>query len=398
MKSFIALLLLSLVCVYARAPLHLTTTPDVIENSYIVVLNDNVTIDLREEHISRVSMVGTFSIAAQWSLVLNGYSATMSREVLEQVLNDPIVSFVEQEHMFYAVQSQTTQTLPNPTGLWGLSRISKRALPNNSQYIYFTTAGSGVDAYIVDTGLYAAHSEFTGRTAAGQTFVSDPSYPGTADGNGHGTHVGSTIGGTIYGVAKSVTLIASKVLTSAGSGSTTGVISGVEFVTSNRAARGNRPSVANLSLGGSASTALDNAVNNAVTAGSVFVVAAGNENQNACNVSPARAANAITVGATTNTDARSSFSNFGTCVGVFAPGSNILGAWIGSTTATNTISGTSMASPHVAGGVALFLGQSSTKTAAAARSYIINSATSGVVTSPGTGSPNLLLYTLAPIS
>jgi len=385
----------SIVFVFGRAPLHLTQ--DVIEDSYIVVLNDNVTVDLREEHISRVSNVGTFTVGAKWELVLNGYSAVMSREVLEQVLNDPIVSFVEQDHLMYAIQSQSVQTLPNPTGLWGLNRIWQRTVSNTNQYTYFTSAGSGVDAYIVDTGIYTAHSEFTGRTAAGQTFVSDPSYPGTADGNGHGTHVASTVAGTQYGVAKLATLIPVKVLTSAGSGSTAGVVSGVEFVTSNRAARGNRPSVANLSLGGSASTALDNAVNNAVSAGSVFAVAAGNENQNACNVSPARAANAITVGATTNTNARSSFSNFGTCVTVFAPGSNILGAWIGSTGATNTISGTSMASPHVAGGAALFLGQSGTKTVAAARSYIVNGATSGVVSSPGTGSPNLLLYTLTAI-
>eukprot|EP01112_Ceratiomyxa_fruticulosa_P005220 TRINITY_DN1581_c1_g1_i2.p1 TRINITY_DN1581_c1_g1~~TRINITY_DN1581_c1_g1_i2.p1 ORF type:complete len:398 (-),score=75.34 TRINITY_DN1581_c1_g1_i2:97-1290(-) len=397
MKSFIALLLLSIVCVYGRAPLHLTQ--DVIENSYIVVLNDNVTASLREEHISRVSMVGTFSIAAKWEVVLNGYSATMSREVLEEVLNDPIVSFVEQDHLMYAIQSQSTQNLGgNAAGLWGLARIWQRTVSSTTQYTYFTSAGSGVDAYIVDTGIYAAHTEFTGRTATGNSFVSDPSYPGTADGNGHGTHVASTVAGTTYGVAKSATLIPVKVLSSSGSGSTTGVVSGVEWVATNRAARGNRPSVANLSLGGSASTALDNAVNNAVTAGSVFVVAAGNENQNACNVSPARAANAITVGATTNTNARSSFSNFGTCVTVFAPGSNILGAWIGGTSATNTISGTSMASPHVAGGAALFLGQSSTKTTAATRSYIVNSATSGVVTSPGTGSPNLLLFTLAAIN
>jgi len=397
MKSFIALLLLSIVCVYGRAPLHLTQ--DVIENSYIVVLNDNVTASLREEHISRVSMVGTFSIGAKWEVVLNGYSATMSREVLEEVLNDPIVSFVEQDHLMYAVQSQSTQQLGNnAAGLWGLARIWQRTVASTTQYTYFTSAGSGVDAYIVDTGLYAAHTEFTGRTATGSNFVSDPSYPGTADGNGHGTHVASTVAGTTYGVAKQATLIPVKVLSSTGSGSTAGVVSGVEWVATSRSSRGNRPSVANLSLGGSASTALDNAVNNAVTAGSVFVVAAGNENQNACNVSPARAANAITVGATTNTNARASFSNFGTCVTVFGPGANILGAWIGGTSATNTISGTSMASPHVAGGVALFLGASSTKTTAAARAYITGSATSGVVTSPGTGSPNLLLFTLAPVS
>jgi len=378
----------------ARAPFHLTDPNHIIPDSYLVVLHDNTTIESRDNHISSLGSV-EFSLRSTWDLVLKGYSATMSKAVLETVLADPLVSFVEQDQMMYASQITTQQLGTLATGLWGINRIWQRTRSVTTQYQYFTTAGVNTDVYVVDTGIYAAHSEFTGRTVAGATFVSDPSYPGTADGNGHGTHVASTSAGTTYGVAKRATLIAVKVLTSAGSGSNAGVIDGVNYVASQFVSRGRRPSAANMSLGGSASAALDTALNNAVTGGVSFVVAAGNENQNSCNVSPARAANAITVGATTNTDARSSFSNFGTCNDIFAPGSSILGAWIGSTTATNTISGTSMASPHVAGAVALFYGNGGTNTPAAARSWLVSSATLNAVTGPGTGSPNRLLFTLA---
>jgi len=378
--------------VYSRAPLHLTE--DVIEDNYLIVFHDNVTSDLRNSHFQSLSVASDFKVTATWSLVLNGYAASMSKATLNSVLEDSIVNYVEQDHWMYASQSLSTQNLGTlEAGLWGLNRVWQRTRSNTNQYQYFTTAGTGVDVYIVDTGLYAAHSEFTGRTVAGQSFVTDTGYPGTADGNGHGTHVGSTTAGTTYGLAKLATLIAVKVLTSAGSGSTAGVVSGVEWVATSRSSRG-RPSVANMSLGGSASTTLDNAVNNAVNGGTSFAVAAGNENQNACNVSPARATSALTVGATTNTDARSSFSNFGTCVVVFAPGSSILGAWIGSTTATNTISGTSMASPHVAGAVALYLGAGGQSSPAAVRTWIVNGSTKNAVTSPGTGSPNNLLYSI----
>jgi len=239
--------------------------------------------------------------------------------------------------------------------------------------------------------------QFTGRVGTGASFVSDGNFGGVTDGNGHGTHVASTVGGTTYGLAKRCTLIAVKVLTASGSGSNAGVVSGVNWVATNYNSR-RRPSVANMSLGGGATTTTDNAVANAVAAGVSFVVAAGNDNANACNYSPARSTAAWTVGSTTNTDARSSFSNFGTCVDVFAPGSSILGAWIGSTSATNTISGTSMASPHAAGGVALYLGHQidiggAIATPAAIKTLLNGRATPNVVTSPGTGSPNRLLFT-----
>ena len=202
---------------------------------------------------------------------------------------------------------------------------------------------------MIDTGIRASHQEFAGRIGNGFTAITDGQ--GTNDCNGHGTHVAGTTGGTTYGVAKQVTLHPVRVLSCSGSGSNSGVIAGVDWVTANHV----KPAVANMSLGGGVSTALDNAVQNSIAAGVSYAVAAGNSNANACNYSPARAANAVTVGSTTSSDARSSFSNFGTCVDLFAPGSSITSAWYTSNTATNTISGTSMASPHVAGALALYL-------------------------------------------
>jgi subtilisin family serine protease len=215
---------------------------------------------------------------------------------------------------------------------------------------------------------------------------------GSNDGNGHGTHVAGTVGGSTYGVAKNVTLVAVRVLDSSGNGTDSGVIAGIDFVTSNHLA--GQPAVANMSLGGGASSALDTAVNNSINDGVTYAVAAGNETQNACNVSPARVANAITVGSTTTSDARSSFSNFGTCLDLFAPGSSITSAWRTSDTATNTISGTSMATPHVTGVAALFLETNPTASPATVAAAIINNSTPNKVTNAGTGSPNRLLFSL----
>jgi aqualysin 1 len=231
---------------------------------------------------------------------------------------------------------------------WGLDRIDQRNLPLNNVYSP-NGSGSGVHAYIIDTGIRSTHSEFSGRVGNGYDVI-DGGAPD--DCNGHGTHVAGTVGGATYGVANAVTLHGVRVLNCSGSGSTSGVIAGVNWVTSNR----QLPAVANMSLGGSASTSLDSAVNNSINAGVTYAVAGGNSNANACNYSPARVAAALTVGATTSTDARSSFSNYGTCVNIFAPGSSITSAWHTSNTATNTISGTSMASPHVAGAATLYLG------------------------------------------
>jgi serine protease len=274
-----------------------------------------------------------------------------------------------------------------PNATWGLDRIDQRNLPLNSTYTYDTSAVN-VDVYIIDTGIRGTHVEFGGRVTGGYTAIADGN--GTNDCNGHGTHVAATVGGAIYGVAKSVALHPVRVLGCNGSGSTAGVIAGVDWVANNHAA----PAVANMSLGGGASTALDDAVRAAITKGVTFAIAAGNSNANACNSSPARVAEALTVGSTTNTDARSSFSNFGVCLDLFAPGSSITSAWNTSDTATNTISGTSMATPHVAGVAALYLAVNPSASPGAVHAAVVNNATANKVTGAGSGSPNRLLYSL----
>lgn len=313
-----------------------------------------------------------------YTTALKGFSAQLTPTAAAALARNPNVEAIEADGTVSIEATQTGAT-------WGLDRIDQENLPLSGTYSY-TSTGAGVRAYIVDTGILDTHVEFTGRMAAGFTAISDRN--GTSDCNGHGTHVAGTVGGTTYGVAKGVTLVPVRVLNCRGSGTNSGVIAGVDWV----AAQSARPAVANMSLGGGVSTALDNAVTNAVNAGITFVVAAGNSNVDACTASPARAAAAITVGATTSTDARASYSNFGNCVDIFAPGSSITSAWYRSNTQTNTISGTSMASPHVAGVAALYL-QGGNASPATVASALSNGATTGKVTSAGTGSPNRLLYT-----
>jgi subtilisin family serine protease len=285
------------------------------------------------------------------------------------------------------VTPATASTPEAPTTLWGLDRIDQRALPLNNQFSRAYT-GSGVTAYIIDTGVLSTHTEFGGRVLSGFSSVSDSN--GTQDCNGHGTHVAGTVGGSNYGVAPGVAIVPVRVLDCSGSGSTSGVIAGIDWVVANHVA--GTPAVANMSLGGGRSSALDIAVRSAVADGVVFVVAAGNSTANACQSSPAGEPLAITVGATTSADARSSFSNYGSCVDVFAPGSSITSAWYTSTTASNTISGTSMASPHVAGVVALGLEIAPNSSVAQISEWITSTATQGVISDAGSGSPNLLVY------
>ncbi len=353
-----------------------------IQDQYIVVLNDNVAdVDLEAGRLAH-NYFGDRSDGHTYRRALKGFSVRMSEQMAAKLAEDPRVAFVEEDSEVSASETQNGAT-------WGLDRIDQRDLPLNGGYNYDFT-GSGVTAYIIDTGIRASHNEFGGRVIPGFTAINDGR--GTDDCNGHGTHVAGTVGGATYGVAKNVTLVAVRVLNCKGSGATSGVIAGVDWVTSNHLAGAS--AVANMSLGGSASSSLDTAVNNSINDGVTFAIAAGNSNANACNYSPARVANALTVGSTTSTDARSSFSNFGACLDVFTPGSSITSAWYTSTTATNTISGTSMASPHVAGVAALYLESNPSASPATVAAAIINSATLNRVTNAGSGSPNRLLYSL----
>ncbi len=243
-----------------------------------------------------------------------------------------------------------------------------------------------MNAFIIDTGIRPDHVEFTGRLLPGYTAINDAN--GTTDCNGHGTHVAGTVGGTSWGVAKQVSLVPVRVLDCKGSGTWSGIIAGIDWVANNPL----RPAVANLSLGGSKSSAVNAAVAGAVAKGVTMVVAAGNSNANACNYSPSSEPSAITVGATANGDARATYSNYGSCVDIFAPGTAVTSAWNTGSSASNTISGTSMASPHVAGVAALALQANPAASPAAITSFLVSKATAGVVTSAGTGSPNRLVY------
>lgn len=313
---------------------------------------------------------------------LTGFAGNLPEQALNGLSHNPNIEFIEADQVITIDATQSPAT-------WGLDRIDQRNLPLNNAYNYNFT-GSGVTAYIIDTGIRVSHNEFGGRASSGRDFVDNDS--NADDCNGHGTHVAGTVGGSTYGVAKGVSLVAVRVLNCSGSGTTSGVIAGIDWVTSQHTTG---KAVANMSLGGGPSTALDNAVRNSIADGVVYAIAAGNSNRNACNFSPARTAEAITVGATTSTDARASYSNKGSCLDLFAPGSSITSAWITSNTATNTISGTSMATPHVTGVAALYL-QGHTATPLQVRNAIVGAATPNVVGNPGRNSPNLLLYSLVP--
>jgi subtilisin family serine protease len=313
-----------------------------------------------------------------YAYAINGFSARMTEEEALKLSSDPRVNFVEEDSVMEASITQS-----NPP--WGLDRIGQRDLPLNQSYSY-TTTGSGVNVYIIDTGIRRTHTQFGGRAFVGFDSIGDGQ--NTNDCHGHGTHVSGTVGGSTYGVAKAVRLFAVRVLNCSGSGSNSGVIAGVDWVTANHI----DPAVANMSLGGGASTALDTAVNNSINAGVTYAVAAGNSNTNASNSSPARVAAAITVGSSTQTDARSSFSNFGSVVDIFAPGSSILSAWRTSDTATATLSGTSMASPHVAGVAARFLQSNPTASPATVRNEIVNQATLNHLSGIPSGTANRLLF------
>jgi subtilisin family serine protease len=353
-----------------------------VSGSYIVVFSDaKVTRDAVAGNARRLATRHGGTVARTYRDALRGFEARMTETAAKRLAADPAVKYVQQNHTVSIAGTQT------PTPSWGLDRIDQRALPLNNTFVYPNTA-TGVRAYIIDTGIRFSHNDFGGRAVSGFDAIDGGS---ADDGNGHGTHVAGTVGGTAYGVAKNVTLVGVRVLNNSGGGTYAQVIAGIDWVTADHDP--GEPAVANMSLGGAFDQAVNDAVARSIADGITYGIAAGNAGANACNYSPASLPAAITVGATTSTDARASYSNFGTCLDIFAPGSGITSAWIGSNTATNTINGTSMAAPHVTGAAALALAANPGYTPQQIRDLLVNQATANVVGNPGTGSPNRLLYT-----
>lgn len=354
-----------------------------VPGEYIVVLRDS-TQEVRQQGAANIAQelvsLNGGRVLRTYQHTIHGFHASMSEAEAQRLLADPRVAYVQENGVIRLSATQTSAT-------WGIDRIDQRDLPRNSSYTY-NVDGTGVHAYVIDTGIRLTHTEFTGRTGNGYDFIDNDS--DASDCHGHGTHVAGTVGGTTWGVAKKVTLHGVRVLDCTGYGNDAQVIGGMDWVAANHI----KPAVANMSLGDVAIPAIDDATQRMIAAGVTTVVAAGNDGANACNYSPARAPNAITVGSTTSSDARSSFSNYGTCVDIFAPGSSITSASNSGNSSSTSMSGTSMASPHVAGAAALYLGANPSATPAEVRDALVNNSTPNKVTSPGTGSPNKLLYTL----
>jgi subtilisin family serine protease len=382
LKTFAILITaVSLVLVSPQTAFAVPTKSNV--SNYIVVFNPGVS---RAAEVADARAKG-LSVSREFANAFSGMVVTATPTQLSALSKKPSVALIEPDSVVTTSETQTGAT-------WGIDRIDQRSLPLNGMYTYVSNPGVGVRAYVIDTGVLANHADLSGRVAQGWSTLDNST--NTSDCNGHGTHVAGTLAGSTFGVAKSATIVPVRVLDCAGSGSMSGVIAGVDWAIADHQA--GVPAVANLSLGGGASTALDTAIQSLTNDGVTVVVAAGNSATNACNVSPARAPSAITVAATDAADAQASFSNFGSCVDLYAPGVSITSAWYTSSTSSASLSGTSMSAPHAAGVAAVTLALKPTMTPADVTSSIITSTTQGVVLSATTGTPNRLLFISEPVT
>lgn len=350
-----------------------------ITGQYIVTLKDAK--DTPSKKAEEFSTKFGAKVKFVYSTALHGFSINATDDQIAKIKQQPEVASVSPDYM---VSIDNTQASPD----WGLDRMDQRSANLDSSYTY-NSDGTGVTSYVIDTGLRISHQEFQGRASYGYDFIDNDAI--ADDCHGHGTHVAGTIGGQTYGVAKNVNVVGVRVLDCQGSGSTSQVIAGIDWVTANA----NGPSVVNMSLGGTASNEMDTAIRNSIASGITYAIAAGNSDDNCNKYSPSRVTEAIVVGASAQNDARADFSNFGPCVDIFAPGVNITSAWKDSDAATYTSSGTSMAAPHVAGAAALILSQNPSYAPAQVASTMIANSSINMVTnydSATTLSANRLLY------
>jgi len=389
------LLSLFIALTLARAPLKTGDHPERIDGSYVVLFNPTATAELQAKHRAGLPVQWKYNITKDFM----GYSASLTDEQLEYVLNDPIVKEVHHDHAVHVFQPQcdTRQTNVRAWGICRTAHVGKLSFQSGAAAL--TTfkydagqGGSGVDVYVLDTGILITHSEFEGRAVWGMTFTPDGV---RTDDQGHGTHCAGAIGGVSVGLARDCRLVAVKVLDRYGAGTLSGVIAGCDWVAATVSNR-RIPAVASMSLGGGYSEPLNEAVRNLIRSGVITVVAAGNENFDACNISPASTEEALTVGATTTdanfNDVRSSFSNYGPCVDIFAPGSNIFSCGIESNTAYASMSGTSTATPHVAGIAAIILQKNPTLTPARVKEEVINNSNWDIVADNKGSKNDALLY------